>query len=215
MCVCVYATQHRKFSSGMNKVSAYFFVFLSNAELLTTLGLQPGKSHEQQAELKGWKHDGDCVNNGLCLTPQAFSTEEPISPKVCVIQRLLAEGDLYSDHPPTHQRCITTHLQGCNIHVDRGSSERVGWDTYRHHQLKGVLIHPHGWLVLLHHYGDYSDTANLDNSEKRARKKTFFLFSNKQCVIIKGMRDRTKGSRAVLMCVSFVLGVDKITLSHD
>lgn len=129
---------------------------------------------------RNWKHDGDCVNSGLCLPPQAFPTKETISPKVCVIRQLLTEGDLYSAHPPTHQRYITTHLQGCNIHVDRGSSGRVGWDTYRHHQLEGVLIHPHGWLVLLHHCRDYSDTTNLDNSEKR--KKITFYFNFFFCI---------------------------------
>lgn len=34
-------------------------------------------------------------------------------------------------------------------------------DTYCHHQLKGVLVHPHGWLVLLHHIWNCSNTNNL------------------------------------------------------
>lgn len=58
--------------------------------------------------------------------------------------------DLWSARPAA--------LHNCGMQYSCGQR---GKNTYRHHQLKGMLVHPHRWLVLLHHDGDYSNTNNL------------------------------------------------------
>lgn len=107
------------------------------------------------------------VRTAVCLQQQYF---QPMSQSHtrCVIQWLLAEGDLCSTHPPALHNYTFTGLQySCGQRVDWST----GWDTYRHHQLEGVLVHPHRWLVLLHHGGDYSDTYNLNNNRKISVRK--------------------------------------------
>lgn len=79
-----WATTCLKCPSGMKKASVCFSIFLSNAHLLTRLGLQPGKSqyaHVWQAELQWWKHDDGCVNSGLCLQQQHFQLQSQSRPR--------------------------------------------------------------------------------------------------------------------------------------
>lgn len=44
-------------------------------------------------------------------------------------------------------------------------SEGGKGETHRHHQLKGLLVHPHGRLVLLHHCEGSGFTSNLHNNK--------------------------------------------------
>lgn len=49
-----------------------------------------------------------------------------------------------------------------NIGAER--KEKKG-QTHRHHQLKGLLVHPHGRLVLLHHCEGSGFTSNLHKNK--------------------------------------------------
>lgn len=64
-----------------------------------------------------WKHEDD----RSLPSATAFQTNEPIAHKVC--NSMTTRWGWPLQHPPTHQHYITIHLQGCNIHVDRGSTE--------------------------------------------------------------------------------------------
>lgn len=84
----------------------------------------------------------------------------------CVIQWLLSEGVLWSTRPPALHNSV---FIPCNNNVDRGLTANTGKDTYRHDQLKWVLVHPHRWLIFLHHGGDYSNTNDLNRDKDNTK----------------------------------------------
>lgn len=51
-----------------------------------------------------------------------------------------------------------------------------GKDTYRHHQLKGMLVHPHRWLVFLHHDGERCNTNDLNGNENEVDQQWLQTF---------------------------------------
>lgn len=50
-------------------------------------------------------------------------------------------------------------------HWRRAEREKKKGKTHRHHQLKGLLVHPHGRLVLLHHCEGSGFTSNLHENK--------------------------------------------------
>lgn len=93
----------------------------------------------------------------------------------CVIQWLLLR---VTSEVPTRQHYITLHLWDAIFMWIEGCT---GKDTYRHHQLKGILVHPHRGLVLLHHGGDYSNTDNLNRNKKKKIRKERISYDHRHC----------------------------------
>lgn len=123
------------------------------------------------------------LSTAVCHQQQHF---QPVSQSHarCVIQWLPSEGVLWSTRPPALHNSVFIR---CNINVDRGLTANTGKDTYRHDQLKWVLVHPHRWLIFLHHGGDYSNTDDLH----RDKDNTKWL--EKERGIIRGVCDREWG----------------------
>lgn len=86
---------------------------------------------------------------------------------------------------------------GCNIRVHIVVTASTAEDTYRHYQLKGVLVHPHRRLILLHHGGDYSDANNLNRNENKS-----IMITGVVKEIIKG-----GGEKKMRGCIPITLGI--------
>lgn len=93
---------------------------------------------------------------------------------------------------------------GCNICVHILVTASTAEDTYRHYQLKGVLVHPHRRLILLHHGGDYSDTNNLNRYENKS-----IMITGVVKEIIKG-GEWGGGEEKMRGCIPITLGIIKL-----
>lgn len=67
---------------------------------------------------------------------------------------------------------LNLHAHSCTtVHVEDPERAEKG-DTHRHHQLEGLLVHPHGRLVLLHHGDSSGFTSNLHTNTHTRQRKT-------------------------------------------